>query len=310
VLTYEDAPQRYFSTARHERSTDDPDDTLVLDRVIRFAGQRVAAVIADSEAAAEAARDLVQVEYDILPAVFDPEEAMRPGAPVVHDKPASSRIANPQRNIVAELHGHIGDVEAGFAEADVIHQGTYLTQRVQHAHLETHGAIGWLDEGGRLHIRTSSQTPFLTRDALCALYDLPRDGVRVFSARVGGAFGGKQEMLTEDVVALAVLRLGRPVQLEFSREEQFTAATTRHPMRITVRLGARRDGTLTAMQVRTVADTGAYGNHGPGVMSLQGEVPLEVGALFVGEVHGRLAVHLDDEVIAVGELPYRMSKLG
>jgi putative selenate reductase molybdopterin-binding subunit len=266
VLTYEDAPQRYFSTARHEHSTDDPDDTLVLDRVIRFAGQRVAAVIADSEAVAEVARDLVQVEYDILPAVFDPEEAMRSGAPVIHDKPASSRIANPQRNIVAELHGHIGDVEAGFAEADVIHQGTYLTQRVQHAHLETHGAIGWLDEGGRLHIRTSSQTPFLTRDALCALYDLKRDGVRVFSARVGGGFGGKQEMLTEDIVALAVLKTGRPVKLEFTRQEQFSASTSRHPMRITVKVGARMDGRLTALSMHILSNTGAYGNHGPGVL--------------------------------------------
>jgi CO/xanthine dehydrogenase Mo-binding subunit len=122
-----------------------------------------------------------------------------------------------------------------------------------------------MDEG-RLVLRTSSQTPFLTRDALCGLFGLERSRVRVLAARVGGGFGGKQEMLTEDVVALAVLRLGRPVQLEFTREEQFTAATTRHPMRITVRLGARRDGTLTALQLRTVADTGAYGNHAGGVL--------------------------------------------
>ena len=164
---------------------------------------------------------------------------MRPGAPLLHDKPASSRIADPKRNIVAELHSHVGDVEAGFAEADVIHEGVYAVQRVQHAHLETHGAIGWLDEDRRLHIRTSTQTPFLTRDALCALFDLPRDKVRVFAERVGGGFGGKQEMLTEDIVALAVLRTGRPVKLEFTRQEQFSASTSRHPMRIEVKVGAR-----------------------------------------------------------------------
>ena len=175
VLTHQDAPTRLFSTARHELPTDDPDDTLVLDPVMRFVGQRVAAVVAESEAAAEAACDLIQVIYDLMPAVFDPEEAMRPGAPLLHDKPASSRIADPKRNIVAELHRHVGDVEAGFAEADVVHEGVYATQRVQHAHLETHGAIGWLDAGGRLCIRTSSQTPFLTRNALSALFDLPRD---------------------------------------------------------------------------------------------------------------------------------------
>jgi putative selenate reductase molybdopterin-binding subunit len=266
VFTHEDAPPRYFSTARHEMYTDDPDDTLVLDSVVRHIGQRVAAVVAESEAIAEAGCRLIEVDYELLPAVFDPEEAMRPGAPIIHDKPLSSRIANPQRNIVAELHGHIGDVEQGFAEADVVHEGAYVTQRVQHAHLETHGAIGWLDDDGKLHIRTSSQTPFLTRDALCALYDLSQEKVRVFAERVGGGFGGKQEMITEDIVALAVFKTGRPVKLEYTRQEQFSASTSRHPMRITVKVGARRDGTLTAISMRMLSNTGAYGNHAPGVM--------------------------------------------
>ncbi|RDJ26910.1 aldehyde oxidase [Bosea caraganae] len=266
VLTHEDAPQKHFSTARHEHVTDDVDDTLVLDPIIRFAGQRVAAIVAVSEAVAEAARDLVEVSYELLPAVFDPEEAMRPGAPVIHDKPVSSRIANASRNIVAELHGETGDVEAGFAEADLVHEATYQSQRVQHAHLETHGAIGWLGGDGRLHVRTSSQTPFLTRDALCTLFNMPKDKVRVFSERVGGGFGGKQEMITEDIVALAVLTTGRPVKLEFTRSEQFSASTSRHPMRVTVKLGVRRDGTLTALSMRMVSNTGAYGNHGPGVL--------------------------------------------
>jgi putative selenate reductase molybdopterin-binding subunit len=246
VLTYADSPFRHFSTARHEMYTDDPADTLVLDPVIRHIGQRVAAVVAESEAVAEAACGLVKVEYEILPAVFDPEDAMRPGAAVVHDKPTSSRIADPQRNTVAELHGHVGNVEQGFAEADVIHEGVYSSQRVQHAHLETHGAVGWLDGDGKLHIRTSSQTPFLARDALCALYDLPRDRIRVFAERVGGGFGGKQEMITEDIVALAVFKTGHPVKLEYTRE-QFSASTSRHPMRITIKVGARRDGRLTAI---------------------------------------------------------------
>ena len=186
--------------------------------------------------------------------------------PLIHDKPPSSRIANPKRNIVAELHSHIGDVDAGFAAADVVHEGVYAVQRVQHAHLETHGAIGWLDPDQRLNIRTSSQTPFLTRNALCALYDLPRERVRVFAERVGGGFGGKQEMIVEDIVALAVLKTGRPVKLEYTRQEQFSASTSRHPMRIKVKVGARCDGRLTAIAMRMVANTGAYGNHGPGVL--------------------------------------------
>ncbi|WP_329216949.1 molybdopterin-dependent oxidoreductase [Streptomyces sp. NBC_01485] len=267
VYTHHDAPERHFSTARHEHPTEDPDDTRVLDDTVRHIGQRVAAVVADSEAAAEEGCRRIRVTYDVLPAVLTPEEAMRPGAPVVHDKdPATARIARPRDNVVGEAHGEIGDVEAGFAEADAVYEETFRTQRVQHASLETHGAVAWLDENERLVVRSSTQTPFLTRRALCALYDLPRDKVRVVAGRVGGGFGGKQEMLVEDIVALAVLRLRRPVKLEYTRAEQFYGATTRHPFTIGVKVGARRDGTLTALRLRVVSNTGAYGNHGPAVM--------------------------------------------
>ncbi|WP_333770605.1 molybdopterin-dependent oxidoreductase [Streptomyces sp. IBSBF 2435] len=267
VLTHHDAPERHFSTARHEHPTDDPDDTRVLDDTVRHIGQRVAAVVADSEAAAEEGCRAVEVAYEVLPAVLDPEEAMRPGAPVVHAKDAATaRISRPHDNVVGEVHGEAGDIAAGFAEADEIYEETFRTQRVQHAALETHGAVAWIDEDGRLTVRTSSQTPFLTRRALCALYDLPLDRVRVVAGRVGGGFGGKQEMLVEDIVALAVLRLSRPVKLEYTRAEQFYGATTRHPFTVHVKVGARRDGTLTAFQLRAVSNTGAYGNHGPAVM--------------------------------------------
>ncbi|MDQ0304390.1 molybdopterin-dependent oxidoreductase [Ancylobacter polymorphus] len=267
VLTHEDAPSRLFSSARHHHATDDADDTRVLDDVVRHIGQRVAAVVAVSEQAAEAGCATLCVDYEPLPAVFDPEEAMRPGAPLVHgDKGPDSRIADASRNIAAALAGGVGDITAGLAAADVIHEATYESQRVQHAHLETHGCIGWRDADGRLVIRSSTQTPFLTRDALAALYDLPRESVRVFAARVGGGFGGKQEMLTEDIVALAVLKTGRPVKLEYTRAEQFAASTSRHPMKVTVTLGATREGRLTALSMRMLLNTGAYGNHAAGVL--------------------------------------------
>ncbi len=261
VFTHEDAPKVAFSTARHQDRTMDPDDTLVLDNVVRFIGQRVAAVVADSEAAAEEGCRRLNVEYEILPAVFDPAAATREGAPVVHDKGPEARIANARRNIAAEVHGAIGDVNAGFAAADAIHEGTYDVPRVQHAHLETHAAIAWVDADGRLNVRSSTQVPFLTRDELARLYGLDRTRVRVFCERVGGGFGAKQEMLVEDVVALAALRLRQPVQLEFTRAEQFIGATTRHPMRVKVKIGARRDGTLAALQMNVLSNTGAYGNH-------------------------------------------------
>jgi CO/xanthine dehydrogenase Mo-binding subunit/aerobic-type carbon monoxide dehydrogenase small subunit (CoxS/CutS family) len=266
VLTHDDAPKTAFSTARHETPSIDPDDTFVLDRVVRFIGQRVAAVVADSEAAAEAGCRSVVVDYELLPGVFDAELAMKPGAPVIHDKGPQARIRNPRRNIVAEVHGDLGDVAAGFAAADAVHEGIYTTPRVQHAHLETHCAIGWRDADGKLNLRSSTQTPFLTRRELARIFDLDPDKVRVFCERIGGGFGAKQEMLVEDIVALAALKTGKPAKLEFTREEQFTAATTRHSMRVEVKIGVRRDGTLTAMQMRVVSNTGAYGNHAAPVL--------------------------------------------
>ena len=270
VLTHRDSPDIAFSTARHELRTDDPDDTYVFDTVLRFVGQRVAAVVADSVDIARRAAELIDVDYDILKPVFDPDLAHRAGAPLLHsDKGAESRIADPTRNLVAELHGEVGDLEAGLAAArasGAVVEGTWQTQRVQHVHLETHSAIGWLDDEGRLTLRSSTQVPFLVRDELARLFALDRSGVRVFTARIGGGFGAKQEMLVEDLVALAVLRTGKPVQYEFTRSDQFTTAPCRHPMRVAVRAGADGEGRLTALAVDVLSDAGAYGNHSAGVM--------------------------------------------
>ena len=268
VFTHEDAPPHRYSSARHEHREDDPDDLRVLDDVVRHVGQRVAAVVAESSAAAEEALRRIDVEYAVLPAVFDPEVARTPGAPLVHPHlTPDDRVAAASRNVIAELHdGFGGDVDAALADADVSVSGTWQTQRVSHAQLETHGSIGWLDDDGRLVIRSSTQVPFLTRDEIAHVFDLDRDRVRVFAARVGGGFGGKQEIFTEDLVALAVLRTGRPVAYEFSRTDEFRRASVRHPMRVSVSLGATSDGVLTAMKVDVLSDTGAYGNHAIGVM--------------------------------------------
>lgn len=260
VYSWEDVPRKHFNTAIHTDHLVDPDDTYILDDVVRFVGQRVVAVLADSVAAAEEGCRNVAVSYELLPAVFDPEEAMLDGAPQLHGT-HDPFVHDPEHNILLELHGEIGDVEAGFAEADVIHQGTYFSPRVQHAHLETHGSIAWMEDG-RLHVRTSSQSPSICKGKLAHLFDLRPDQLRVFCKRVGGGFGGKQEVISEDLVALATLDTGRPVCWEYTREEEFTTASPRHPMTVTVRLGAKSDGTLTAVAFRNVSNTGAYGNHG------------------------------------------------
>ncbi|BAS16081.1 probable hypoxanthine oxidase XdhD [Arthrobacter sp. Hiyo8] len=213
------------------------------------------------------------MEYELLDAVFSPQDALLPGAPAIHGEKdgETARISRPQNNVVAEVHSELGNVEAGFAAADFIHENTYQTQRVQHVAMETHCSIAWVEPSDnpgedRLMVRSSSQVPFLVRRTLARVFDLPEDRIRVVAGRVGGGFGGKQEVLTEDLVAMAALKLRRPVQVEFTRTEQFTSTTTRHPFTIKVKAGASNDGQLTAMQLDVVTNTGAYGNHAPGVM--------------------------------------------
>ncbi|MFI9345813.1 molybdopterin-dependent oxidoreductase [Streptomyces sp. NPDC052773] len=258
VLTHHDAPPTRFSTALHEHTEDDPADTRVLDDIVRHVGQRVAAVVADSPTTAAEAARLVRVTYEVLPAVADPDQALAPdGVRVSEDG-----------NIAGEFHRAVGDIEAGLAEADAVYEGTFRTQRVQHTAMECHASRAWTDPDGRLRLHCATQTPHLVRRRLCEVFGLAPDRLRVTAARLGGSFGRGQDLQTEHIALLAALRTGRPVQLENTRADELTATTTRHPFTVRVTLGARHDGTLTALRLRVVSDTGAYGNHGPSVLEV------------------------------------------
>lgn len=265
VYTWEDVPDKYYTTAIHEDHLVDPKDTRVLDRVARYKGQPMVAVVAETVGEAEAGCRAVEIEWQVHPAVFTAQDATLPGAPAIHRGNTDPFIRHPDNNVLLDLNIGRGDVEAGFAEADVIHEAEYQTPRVAHAHLETHGSIAW-EQDGVMNVRTSTQSPFIARQKLGFLFDIPTANLRVFAKRVGGAFGGKQDVLSEPLCILAARDLHRPVQWEFTREEEFIGGVVRHPFTMRVKLGAKKDGTLTAMEMHTLADTGAYGNHGGEVL--------------------------------------------
>jgi putative selenate reductase molybdopterin-binding subunit len=269
VFTHEDAPQQLFSTAQHENYTDDPDDTRVLDNVVRFIGQRVAAVVAESVGAAEAGARALAVQYELLEPVFTPQEAILPGAPAIHGEKDGvfSRISRPHHNVVAEVHAELGSVADGFAAADFIHEHTYQTQRVQHVAMETHASIAWLDEDGRLdcpllHTGAVPGEADVEQVVQSSAGDCPRGGR---PGRAAASAASRRSSPRTWWPSRPWL-FKHPVQLEFTRTEQFTATTTRHPFTIHLKAGANSEGYLTALQLNVLTNTGAYGNHAPGVM--------------------------------------------
>ena len=286
VLTYEDVPRHAYTTAGHAEPVPDPLDHYILDNKVRFIGDRVAAVVAESVAIALAACDLIEVDYEILPHVVDPVEAMgrtqeleeskiqnpksKIPIPVIHDEPDSCQIYDAQHNIASRLLLETGDVKQGFAEADLVIETTYQLPPVQHTHLEPHVSISWFDEDGTLVVRTSTQVPFHCQRILSELFDLPKEKIRVYKAKLGGGFGNKQEILTEDLCVLATLKTGKPVQWEFTRQEEFTCTNSRHAMTIRLKTGVKADGKLVAQEMEAIANTGAYGNHAPTVIFLTG----------------------------------------
>ncbi|MDK1291859.1 MAG: molybdopterin-dependent oxidoreductase [Actinomycetota bacterium] len=247
-----------------------PYDQVSFDDKVRYVGDRVAAVAADTEEIALAALDLIDVTYDVLPAVFDENEAIAEGAPVIHDESDMEGAHDPSRNIVHHLKADTGDIEDGFAAADRIFEQTHRVHQVQQTPIEPHIAISKWDSDERLVITSSTQVPFHVRRMVAPLLGLPVKRIRIIKPRIGGGFGVKQEMLIEDIVGHLTIATGRPVRLELTREEEFVSSRTRHPQTITFKSGVDAEGRLTAQEMRITANTGAYGTHGLTVQLVSG----------------------------------------
>ncbi|MFO7635092.1 MAG: molybdopterin cofactor-binding domain-containing protein [Caldilinea sp.] len=270
VLTYEDVPRVIYASGGQTWPNPHPWDQVSLDSKVRHVGDRVAVVAAESPEIAKAAMELIEVDYELLPAVFDPLETMQPGAPVIHDEPDAIGIADVERNIAVKIHAAVGDVEQGLAESDRVFERIYHVHQVQQAAIEPHIVVTYWDEDERMVIRTSTQVPFHVRRMIAPLIGLPVKRIRVIKPRIGGGFGGKQEMLIEDLCAHLTIATGRPVRFEYTREQEFTSARSRHPMVLNFRAGVKHDGTLNTLDLHIVSNTGAYGTHGLTVCSVAG----------------------------------------
>lgn len=258
VITANDTPKLKFSLHPPLRA-----DKMPLEEFkVRYVGDEVAAVAAADENTAQEAISLIEVDYELLPAVFDPEEAMKPEAPKIHDD---------ESNVASYLVRQFGDVGLGFKEADRIFENRFSTSRVTHCCMETHGCIAFFLASGRLTVWSTTQTPnFLYKEIARALGIASRM-VKVIKPFVGGAFGGRRGMDMQDAIcALLSMKTGRPVKICNTREEEFTTSRLRYPMVIKLKTGVKKDGTLLARQATVITDNGAYNYKGPAITGAAG----------------------------------------
>lgn len=287
IITAFNCPDVYYMQAGQGNPEPSPHDRRLLNKKVRHVGDRVAAIVARNEEIADKAASLIHVEYEPLEPVFTVEEAMADGAPVVQNgiveykagapsdldeynkkgNPRDGKIiyqfplhADSHHNIAACAHGGIGDIEKGFAEADAVVDSTYQTSQVQCTPLEPHVCYAHI-EGGRLVMNCSTQVPYHVRRIVSWVCQIPENKIHIIKERVGGGYGSKQDILVEDLVGYCTWITGKPIYFRNTRAEEFYANSTRHPMRVRVKMGGKKDGTITAIYMDVRANTGPYGNH-------------------------------------------------
>ena len=259
VITYDDVSKIQFPTAGHPWSLDpahrDVADRLILTNKARFVGDAIAAVIAVDELIAQRALELLEVEYEVLPAVFDAKEAILPGAPIIHDERPN--------NIISSFGANIGDIDEEIKNADFVFNGEYETSAVQHCHMENQSAYAYKDENDRIVIVTSTQIPHIVRRVVGQALGLPWGRVRVIKPYIGGGFGNKQDVTIEPLTAAMSLAVnGQPVRLTLTREEVFVDTRTRHAMLFNITTAVSKDGYLKGIYMSNLVNNGAYASHG------------------------------------------------
>ena len=269
VLTYKDTPDIRYSGNGCSYPENAPFDRKILDQVVRYVGDEVALVAAETPEAAQKALKMIRVEYEMLPAVLDPEKSMT-GETLIHAVedlyvPVLAPGYDPAHNQISCFQVDIGDVDAELAASDVVHTAVYETQAQAHAMMETLRSYTYLAPDGRLTVVATTQAPYHMRRQVARSLGLPISKVRVIKMRVGGGFGGKKVTITDPLAGLVTLKTGRPAILVLDRKENFSTTTTRHAMKMRVTLGASRDGVLKAIKIDNVSNTGAYGEEGPPV---------------------------------------------
>jgi putative selenate reductase molybdopterin-binding subunit len=281
VLTHEDLPRVVYSSAGQSDPIPGPLDMFSLDNKVRFVGDRVAFVAAETAEIADAALKLIKVEYEELTPIINMSDSLESEIKI-HDESEFIDFADSDasKNLAAKIRIDIGDVEAGFADADFIFENEYEVPKVQQVTIEPHVVVTYWDENDRMVVRTATQVPFHARRILAPVLGLPVKRIRVIKPRIGGGFGGKQEVLIEDVAAHLTIATGRPVKVELSRKEEFISATSRHPMKVKLKTGVLNNGTITANAMYCLSDTGAYGGH---ALTVTGNTGHKAMALYVGD---------------------------
>ncbi|MHA2225382.1 MAG: xanthine dehydrogenase family protein molybdopterin-binding subunit [Candidatus Hodarchaeales archaeon] len=277
ILTYKNSSQVLHTTAGQGYPEPSVYDTRMFNKKVKYIGDRVAAVAAESIKIAQKAIELIKVKYKVLDPIFDWNESLGNSITIHNEGEAKYLIPvayDAEKNHVAHIDAEVGDIVKGFEDAEILIDKTVSNHYAQHCPLEPHISIAYLDEFDRLVVRTATQVPFHARRIIAQVLNLPISRVRVIKPRIGGGFGTKQEIITELITASFTLQLKRPIKFEFTRKEEFISSRTRHPMTVNLKVGAKRDGTITAMDMKVLSNTGAYGSHGLTVMSNTGSKTL------------------------------------